>query len=94
MYYLNNIKIEFDEVSGINNGFFCFKCKIDDDVFYPQFCVDGSGPVDFQNCGYDWGISGDVNKLLADRMGWHCVLLLLEFAYLLYINNNEDSNNE
>jgi len=93
MFYLQNLKIEFDELSGTHDGFFTFKCVINGEVFYPQFCIDGSGPVDFQDCGFDWGISGDVNKHLADRIGWHCLLLLLEFAYLIY-NQNEDCNDE
>jgi len=91
MFYLQSIKIEFDDLSGIQNGFFCFKCVINGEAFYPQFCIDGTGPVDFNDCGYDWGICADVNKTVADRISWHCLLLLLEVAWLLY-NNNEVNN--
>ena len=92
MTNLDTVKFVFNEYTGIHNGFFCTMVILAGKEYYLQCCTDEDGTINFDDCGYDWGICGDCNKKLADKIGWENLLPLLEKAYKLYLK--EETNNE
>lgn len=68
---------------GIHNGFFNVIVVVDGKEYDIQCCADND-VIDFDDCGFDWGISRDVNYELAEVIGWDNVLRLLKKAYNEY----------
>jgi len=84
MKNIDKLEISFDDgfgEFGIHDGFFNTIVRIDNKQYYFQCCSDNNKTVDFEDCGYDWGICGDQNSELADVIGWYNVLILLKRAY-------------
>jgi len=82
---MKNIEISFNGNGeyGIHDGFFNAVAIIDDQEFDFQCCAN-DGEINFEDCGYDWGLCGDLNAALADVVGYDVVLELLKKAYKEY----------
>lgn len=83
---LNDIEIKFDGMGdyGIHDGFFNAIAVIDGEEYDFQCCSDGDESVDFNDCGHDWGLSGEANEKIAKKIGEENVLYLLKKAYEEY----------
>jgi len=97
MTNLNDIEVKFASPEGgeygIHDGFFNgIAILADGREHHFQCCAEPDLTIDFNDCGYDWGICGDANKELAEKIGWENMLPLLEKAYKLYLK--EETNNE
>lgn len=82
---LSEIEIAFDGPGeyGLHDGFFNAIAIIDGKEYDFQCCAE-SDPIDFNDCGFDWGLSRDANNDIAKKVGWDNVLVLLEKAYSQY----------
>ena len=87
MFNLDDVEIKFDGMGdyGFHDGFFNAIAVIDGNEFDFQCCSNNNETVDdFNDCGYNEGICGDVNETIASVVGWDGVLHLLETAVKEY----------
>ena len=73
---------------GLRRDFFNFIAVIDGIEYEGQCCADGVGGVDFRDCGYDDGMTAEVNDELASRVGWDGVIELIEYAHAQWERTN------
>ena len=92
MTNLDKVKFRFSKYGNICEGFFFVTVIIDNEKYRLQCCINEDGTINFDDCGYDWGLCHDYNKKLADKIGWENLLPLLEKAYKLYTTNENYSN--
>jgi len=90
---IKNISFDGWGEYGVHDGFFNAKTSIDGIVYYFQCCCGDEEAPDFDDCGHNWGICGDLNKALASALieddddlsgGYNSVLVILEEAYKAY----------
>jgi len=89
-YEVVDLDIQFPSTAegdyGLSNDFFNFRAVIDGVGYECQCCADGVGGVDFRDCGYDDGMTAEVNEDLAQLVGWDGVLELIEYAHAQWEN--------
>ncbi|MCP3922518.1 MAG: hypothetical protein GY714_08035 [Desulfobacterales bacterium] len=73
------------EEFGFHDNFFNALVIIEDKKYYFQCCANDAEDFDPYNCGYNDGICGDVNKELANLIGWDNLILLIERAVEEYL---------
>ena len=85
---LSKVTIKFTDDGigeyGIHHGFFNAIAVIDGREYNFQCCCTEDGTINFEDCGYNDGICGDVNESLAHIVGWDGVLELLQIAHNQY----------
>ena len=83
---LKDIEITFEGWGeyGIHGGFFNAIAVIDGKSYDFQCCVEDDNSINFDDCGYDWGLCHDANEELAEKIGEENVLDLLMLAYAKY----------
>jgi hypothetical protein len=83
---IKNVEIKFTGAGeyGIHDGFFNAIAVIDGEEYDFQCCANEEETVDFNNCGYDWGLCEESNEKLANKIGWENMLPLIERAYSEY----------
>lgn len=85
---MNKYNINFDGDGfgeyGVHDGFFNAVVTIDGTDYDFQCCTDENDSINWDDCGYNDGICGDVNEKLADLVGWDGVLAILIKAYEEY----------
>lgn len=60
---------------GLHDGFFNAVILINNKPYFFQCCTETD---DFNDCGYDLGLCEKANQPLADLIGWHGVLAVIE----------------
>ena len=72
--------------TNVRDGFFFGNVKFNNTIYDIALCTNNDGTVNFNDCGHDWGIAGDINKPFADVIdkdgdGYDKVLDLLKKAW-------------
>jgi hypothetical protein len=80
------MKIKFEGVGeyGIREGFFNFIVEIDGIEYDVQCCANNDDTIDFNDCGYDWGLCADINVEIFGVLGHESTLELIKQAYKLH----------
>ena len=69
---------------GVHDGFFNAIATINNLEYPVQCCTTADDTIDFDDCGYNWGMCADTNEALAKIIGDDNILPLLIRAYKEY----------
>ena len=82
------MKFKFNKYGnyGIHNGFFNAIAVIDNEEYDLQCCTEKDGTIDFNDCGFNEGMSEMANEKAIEKFGEEKTLKIIKKAYTSYLS--------